>query len=466
MTKDLSAKTVACAAPKYDTDFVNLMPREQSTRHVSHTLSNNAANINLSTTRTALLLSPLALAACGGSDSESFDDRSTIVPPASSWILSGFLPFSQNGSDPGTFDVFAGQINSDGRADFIITPGIFPPDEFDAFSPVLVLSTNDGYEVLNIESDTKFTHAREVAFFDFDNDGDIDIFIVGHGYDTNPFPGEQNGLLIQQDNGSFLDMSYLLPQKSDFTHSLAVGDINKDGYLDIYVGNIYGASTEVPYMLINDKGTGFIFQSISADVFDYTLGEGRTYTASLLSDVDDDGDLELILGGDGTSNSMILRYNIEDSDFEIVHILPKGQFESTITVDIKTGDLNSDGRTDIVMSQVSNEPFYYGRGLQILLQQEDGSFVDSSSDSVISFDRDWLKFIELIDFDGDGDLDIIGEAGQGMFLFVNNGTGSFYEANNGKSVYNSETYFPAIDAISGDVFGFKFFDTIIVEQFV
>lgn len=68
MIADLNAKTVLFAAPKDDTDFVNLMQREKSTRPVSHTLSNNAANINLSTTRTALLLSPLALAACGGGD--------------------------------------------------------------------------------------------------------------------------------------------------------------------------------------------------------------------------------------------------------------------------------------------------------------------------------------------------------------------------------------------------------------
>src|SRR5262249_55603805 len=99
-------------------------------------------------------------------------------------------------------------------------------------------------------------HPRKILVPDFNGDGPGDIFISSHGWDAPPFPGEQNRLYLSQPNGSWIDATATLPQLSDFSHTSAVGDINGDGSIDIFVGNGYGNQTNIlPYVLLNN-GSG------------------------------------------------------------------------------------------------------------------------------------------------------------------------------------------------------------------
>ena len=65
------------------------------------------------------------------------------------------------------------------------------------------------------------SHPREVAYADFNNDGKLDIFLADHGWDTNPFPGGQNQLILSSPTGWISGTSYL-PTRTDFTHCTAV----------------------------------------------------------------------------------------------------------------------------------------------------------------------------------------------------------------------------------------------------
>lgn len=123
----------------------------------------------------------------------------------------------------------------------------------------------------------------------------------------------------------------------------------------------------------------------------------------------------------------------------VLHILPLGFFGvDTITLDIKAGDVNGDGRVDLIFSQTTSNPFYVGRGLQVLLQQENGDFIDSTASSNFSVNKPWLQTISLIDFDKDGFLDIAGTANAGgIYLFKNDGLGGFTEVNNGNSAFSA-----------------------------
>src|SRR4029079_12330962 len=85
-------------------------------------------------------------------------------------------------------------------------------------------------------------HPREIVTGDFNRDGRPDLFVSAHGYDTSPFDGETNTLVLSRADGTLANRSSTLPTTPDFSHSAAVADIDGDGILDIYVGNLPGPS--------------------------------------------------------------------------------------------------------------------------------------------------------------------------------------------------------------------------------
>jgi hypothetical protein len=108
------------------------------------------------------------------------------------------------------------------------------------------------------------THA---SFFDFDRDGDLDMFLLNHNVvvirefeyakakeTRHPFAGDK---LFRNDNGHFVDISSAAGIKGNslsFGLGIAVADINKDGWLDIYVSNDY---VEPDYVYINNHDGTF-----------------------------------------------------------------------------------------------------------------------------------------------------------------------------------------------------------------
>ncbi len=146
-------------------------------------------------------------------------------------------------------------------------------------------------------------HPRKAPFGDLNGDGRPDMFIAGHGWDTEPFPGEQNRLYLSQPGGGWRDATGELPQLSDFSHSAAIGDIRGLGTPDILVGNIWGANRILPYVLLNEGAETF-----SLDRSNLPVGPGETLnflsrglaiTGTVLTDLDGDGLPELIALGEG-----------------------------------------------------------------------------------------------------------------------------------------------------------------------
>ena len=114
---------------------------------------------------------------------------------------------------------------------------------------------NNTSEVFRTERNT--IHPRNLYVADFDGNGTEDLIIADTGFDSDPFPGAQNTLFLQNTDGTLVDASNQLPQVSDFTHDIAIGDIDGDGDIDIYAANLqveFGAD-QTPYFMIND-GTG------------------------------------------------------------------------------------------------------------------------------------------------------------------------------------------------------------------
>ena len=108
------------------------------------------------------------------------------------------------------------------------------------------------------------THA---SFFDFDRDGDLDMYLLNHNVvvirgfqfakakeQRDPYAGDK---LFRNDNGKFVDISEEAGIKGNplgFGLGITVADINKDGWLDMYVSNDY---VEPDYLYINNKDGTF-----------------------------------------------------------------------------------------------------------------------------------------------------------------------------------------------------------------
>ncbi|MFM2134742.1 MAG: hypothetical protein RL021_142, partial [Bacteroidota bacterium] len=158
-------------------------------------------------------------------------------------------------------------VNADGWLDiYVCRSGKLPPD----------LRKNELY--IN-NRDLTFTEkamdyglddnscSTQAAFFDFDRDGDLDLFLLNHNITTfknfdiremrerrDPVAGDK---LFRNDNGHYTDISEAAGIRGSaigFGLGIATGDINRDGWTDIYIANDY---TEPDYLYINNGNGTF-----------------------------------------------------------------------------------------------------------------------------------------------------------------------------------------------------------------
>ena len=140
-------------------------------------------------------------------------------------------------------------------------------------------------------------YSTQAYFFDYDHDGDLDMFLLHHNPDNLPILDEANTLdlfkrknenigvkLFKNDNNHFTDIT----QKAGFsssalTYGLSAGiaDVNNDGWQDIYISNDYGVPD---YLYINNKDGTFTnkLQSSMGHISHFSMGNN-------VSDVNNDG---------------------------------------------------------------------------------------------------------------------------------------------------------------------------------
>jgi hypothetical protein len=220
--------------------------------------------------------------------------------------------------------------------------------------------------------------AAHVVGTDVDGDGDVDLILAMNG--------TQNLLLLNDGKGSFGDASAQLPQAADATAHIAVIDYEGDGDPDLFVSN----TDRSGLALLNDgKGT---FREATLSVFVSGLAQYPLGAAVL--DVDADRDLDLLIWSrfsidvyrnDGKGQlSMFGGYG---------HSLLSG-VDRFVPVDI-----NADGLEDVVFSASS------ASGVAALVQQAGGLFQTAS----IGADAPRTAFasVAAADFDQDQDADLL-----------------------------------------------------------
>jgi hypothetical protein len=306
-------------------------------------------------------------------------------------------------------------LNGDGHEDAIVTRSTFyGPETF----PVIVLLGDgrghftDGTAGVFDGPVPEVQQAGQVVTADFNGDSRADVFFADSGSDAAPFPGHQNTLILSAPGGKLVDATANLPQASDFTHSATTGDVNGDGTIDIYVGNVYSEGRVPPRILLND-GSGH-----------FTVGDGllpaaqtdfdqNQYTASLLADYNGDGKLDLFLGAfravpgaiDSTAPSVVL-LNDGTGHFTLVPgaIPPKPFGGDAIALAPASLDVTRDGKPDLVVGFTKGDPFYVGRWIQVLAGNGDGTFRDETATRLPQADNGdaWPVALQTRDLNRDG----------------------------------------------------------------
>ena len=225
---------------------------------------------------------------------------------------------------------------------------------------------------------------------DVDGDGDLDL-VLGNspkfrfGHPPSYYEGE-NRLYLNNGSGKFTNSVGAIPQQKNWTVALALGDIDRDGDVDIVFGN-YGQQNR---LYLNDSRGRFSDKTTSLLPAD----NDRT-SAIILVDIDGDGDLDLVLANNGSRNRLYLndgRGRFTDASSSR---LPADTDQST---DVTFGDVDGDGDPDLVFSAMGLNRLYLNNGK--------GFFSDVTR-SRLARKIEKTQALALADFDQDGDLDLV-----------------------------------------------------------
>jgi len=147
------------------------------------------------------------------------------------------------------------------------------------------------------------------------------------------------------------------------------------------------------------------------------------------------GSDDLVLGSSGCGNppaicdSLILLNNGTGRFSHLDNAIPAKPFgETDVALEIDADDINGDGYQDLFI--VFTKENYVGRTIQILINNQDGTFRDETSTRLPQPDNNdpWIIWLYLLDLDMDGHLDIVAAPmgdPQGPMFYLYNGDGTY-----------------------------------------
>jgi hypothetical protein len=298
-----------------------------------------------------------------------------------------------------------------------------------------------------------------VALFDYDNDGDLDVYLIqGTTFDPTQDPQRTKfpppaawkpgnrlfrNLVSETGKLQFVDVT----ENAGVGHigygmGVAVGDYDNDGFQDLYITN-FGRN-----VLYHNNGDG-TFTDVTAKA---GVDDARWSTSAAWVDYDRDGRLDLFVANylDFTVKGNKHCYApTGERDYctpkmyqpvpaRLFHNRGDGTFEDVTEaagvgaaigpgLGVVCADFNGDGWPDIY---VAND----GASAHLWINHRNGTFKEMSLLSGAAYSADGLPQagmgVTAGDFDGDGDEDIFKTnlTNEGANLYVNDGRGNFYDA--------------------------------------
>src|SRR5439155_482167 len=304
----------------------------------------------------------------------------------------------------GATEMESGDLNGDGLPDAVVTRITYPAAHITHPIGIFLANGRGGFTNGSSMWDgpaAQTEWGRQILIADFNGDHRNDIFVADTGYDADPFPGYQNALALSTPQGKLVDATANLPAESGYSHSAAAADINVDGSIDLYIGNECCGNAG-PEFLLND-GSGHFIRRTAPEVY------GQSFLRALLLDVNGDGSPDLVLGANTQTADSLVLLNDGTGHFHAgpaPSFPPKPQpFGPTgILISLASLDIDHDGRPDLLAGFTSDDPFYTGRRIQVLINNGDGTFRDETAQRLPEQDSGlgWPYAIRIADFNGDG----------------------------------------------------------------
>lgn len=237
-------------------------------------------------------------------------------------------------------------VNADGNEDVFIGGAI-------GQAGVLYLQRDNGSFEVSPSAPWNKDMAHEdvnALFFDADNDGDIDLYVVSGGNEYEDHSVEyQDRIYINDGKGNFAKAVNALPQMGSSKQAVSAGDVDRDGDMDLFVGG-RGQAGKFPlpsrsYLLRNDSKDGQVtFTDVTT-----SLGEGLALpgmvTAATWADFGADGYPDLLLAGDWMPLMLFKndKGRLKDISRRAQLINTSGQWGALLATDI-----DNDGDVDII----------------------------------------------------------------------------------------------------------------------
>ena len=397
----------------------------------------------------AFIVAPFLLTGCNISNDSSTNgsstsDSSTSEPPEQGTTFTEVFASATDSSFTRSFgDGYGGiawlDYDRDGDLDMLLT------NDGNASN---ALFSNDGdgtFTDVTIEANAVvMAGSSGVAVGDIDNDGWADIFLSGAGYFVGP---AQSATVMLHNQGpdingvvTFVDIAASAGVPGgDTALSAAFGDINNDGYVDLFVtaeghlGFFNGVGEQhADKMYLNNRDLTFTDISDSYIVNSPVNTGAMGSCAASFSHFDDDEYIDLFVAVCNEVNFQptpwhVYRNNGDRTftDVAATTQLDKGGFWMSSSF----GDIDNDGDFDIFTTNLG-----LGNRHHLWRNNGDGTYVDIASDEMA--DNFWSWGATFADFDNDGFQDIY-YGGEGQAPFAKGGTGYLF-MNDGDSRFTRD----------------------------
>ncbi|MBN1347910.1 VCBS repeat-containing protein [candidate division KSB1 bacterium] len=291
-----------------------------------------------------------------------------------------------------------GDFNNDGTVDIYWANSIY-------FENKLFKNSDNGI-FIDVTQSSGVAGGRisscDLALGDFNNDGLLDIYVGNEG---------PNVLYLNKGNFRFEDMTTAAGVGDSLISCCTAADYDNDGDLDIYVANNRGGYDDYPIKerwlnrLYRNNGDGtFTDVAEAAGVQDPANSKGCCF-----GDYDNDGDLDLYVGNDGSPNRLF--QNNGDGTFTDVTIRA-GVSEPPGIHAVAFADFDNDGFPDIYAAGGSYIPERHAECMhkdhpdKLYHNNRDGTFSDISATAGIAFNTACTRSLAIADYNQDGALDV------------------------------------------------------------